>query len=461
MLNANSRRCGRNNWIGVARCTLIIGCLLAASSAATAQVLNIGSRLELFVDSTLIERMEGVDVMLHHPQPAPPSQSPPSDGHYATVIKDGDVYRLYNRGGGKAAYDGDPVEDTEYFESHDGVNWSRPNLGLFEVNGSRQNNVILADDSPFSHNFSPFLDSRPGVPSAERYKALAGTMESGLVAFVSADGIHWSKWREEPVFTKGVFDSQNVSFWSAAERKYVCYFRTWTGEGYTGLRTISRTTSDDFVHWTDPVAMHPNEPGEHLYTSGTHPYFRAPHIYIALPTRFQPDRGNATDILFMTSRGGNHFDRLFKEAFIRPGLDPAHWENRANYAAENVVPTGPAEMSIYVRGRRYTLRTDGFVSLHAGYTEGVAVTKAFIFEGSTLVLNVSTSAGGQVLVDVLDGKERPIAGFEAADGDRIVGDAIEREVSWGGSEDLSRLAGSPIRLRFRLREADLYSIRFR
>ncbi|MGA7304870.1 MAG: hypothetical protein WBW88_08345, partial [Rhodothermales bacterium] len=70
-------------------------CLLAVSPATTAQVLNIGSRLELFVDSTLIERMEGVDVMLHHPQPAPPSQSPPSDGHYATVIKDGDVYRLY------------------------------------------------------------------------------------------------------------------------------------------------------------------------------------------------------------------------------------------------------------------------------------------------------------------------------------------------------------------------------
>lgn len=427
---------------------------------SAAQIVDIGDRLELFVDSLLIDRMDGVELRIHYPIPAPPSDNPPSDGHYATVIKDGDLYRLYNRGGGKAAYDGDPVEHTEYFESRDGINWSRPDLGLFEVNGSRHNNVVLADDPPFSHNFAPFLDTPPGVPDSQRYKALAGTQESGLAAFVSEDGIHWSKLQKEPVFTQGIFDSQNVSFWSAAENKYVCYFRTWTGEGYTGLRTISRTTSDDFIHWSEPVAMHPNEPGEHLYTSGTHPYFRAPHIYVALPTRFQPDRGNATDILFMSSRGGNRFDRMFKEAFIRPGLDPSHWENRANYAAENVVPTGPAEMSIYVRGRRYTLRTDGFVSLHAGYSEGEVITKPFVFDGSSMILNVSTSAGGHVLVDILDEHDQPIDSYLATGRDRITGDAIEHTVTWSGSGDVGKLAGVPVRLRFRMREADVYSIRF-
>ncbi|HEX9660542.1 MAG TPA: hypothetical protein VGA18_09580, partial [Rhodothermales bacterium] len=389
---------------------LSLVCLVGTPYPLSAQVLDIGSRLELFVDSLIIESLDNVEFRLHYPDLAAPSSNPPSNGHYATVIKDGDTYRLYNRGGGKASYDGDPVEHTEYFESSNGIDWTRPNLGLFEINGSRDNNVVLAHDPPFSNNFSPFLDSRLDVPAGERYKALAGIRESGLVAFVSPDGIHWSRLRDEPVFTEGIFDSQNVSFWSEAEKKYVCYFRTWTGEGYTGLRTISRTTSPDFLHWSDPVHLLPNEPGEHLYTNGTHPYFRAPHIYVSLPTRFHPDRGNATDILLMTSRRGGPFDRTFKEAFIRPGPDLARWENRANYAALNVVPTDTAEMSIYVRGRRYTLRTDGFVSLHAGFEEGEVVTVPLLFDGSRLEMNASTSAGGHVLVDMLSESGDLIAG---------------------------------------------------
>jgi hypothetical protein len=368
---------------------------------------------------------------------------------------------MYNRGGGPTASDGDPVERTEYFESRDGINWERPNLGLHEVDGSISNNVILANQPPFSHNFSPFIDTRPGVASDERYKALAGTQKSGLVAFASADGVHWRKLREEPVFTQGIFDSQNVAFWSEVEDRYVCYFRTWTGEGYTGLRTISRTTSGDFIHWTDPVAMHPNEPGEHLYTSGTHPYYRAPHIYIALPTRFQPDRGNSTDILLMTSRGGNRFDRLFKEALIRPGLDPARWGNRANYAALNVVPTGADEISIYVRGRRYRLRTDGFVSIHAGHEGGEFFTRPLIFDGTGLILNASTSAGGHLAVEVQDLEARPVAGFELAVSDTLTADGVELEAAWSGGGDLSNLSGTPVVLRFVMKEADLYSIRFR
>ena len=41
--------------------------------------------------------------------------------------------------------------------------------------------------------------------------------------------------------------------------------------------------------------MKPNLPGEHLYTNMTQAYGRAPHIYIALPTRFVPGRGDAPD----------------------------------------------------------------------------------------------------------------------------------------------------------------------
>ena len=123
------------------------------------------------------------------------------------------------------------MEVTRYCESRDGVHWTKPKLGLHEMDGSKENNVIL-HESPFCHNFSPLLDTRAGVPAGERFKALAGTVKSSLFAFVSGDGIHWRKLRPEPVIPSRaafpfihLFDSQNVAFWSESEASYICYFR--------------------------------------------------------------------------------------------------------------------------------------------------------------------------------------------------------------------------------------------
>ncbi|MBM4075428.1 MAG: hypothetical protein FJ267_07275 [Planctomycetes bacterium] len=282
-----------------------------------------------------------------------------------------------------------------------------------------------------------------------------------LFAFVSADGIHWKKLSNEPVirYTKEyAFDSQNVSFWSESEQKYVCYFRHFLDKK---LRSICRTTSTDFVNWTEPVPLRPNFPGEHLYTSLTQPYFRAPHIYIATPTRFHPDRGESTDILFMSTRGDHPYDRTFREAFIRPGLDPNRWGNRSNYAALNVVPTGPNEMSIYTTPfRRFTLRTDGFASVHAGADSGEMITQVLKFSGKKLTINYATSAGGKVQVEIQDASGKLVPGFGINDCRSLVGDTIEQTVSWSQGTDVSNLSGKPVRLRFVMQEADLYSLRF-
>jgi hypothetical protein len=209
--------------------------------------------------------------------------------------------------------------------------------------------------------------------------------------------------------------------------------------------------------------MEANVAGEHLYTNNTHPYYRAPHIYIALPTRFLPQRGDATDIMLMTSRGGDRYDRLFMEAFLRPGLQAARWGNRANYAALNVVPTGPAEMSVYHApgGRRYTLRTDGFVSLNAGYTGGEMVTRVLRFSGRELVLNYSTSAAGSVRVEIQSPDGQALPRYRLPDCRSLVGDEIEGLVHWRRGADVGALAGKPVRLRFVLQDADVYSMRFR
>jgi len=421
---------------------------------------DIGSRRELFVDRFLIDRLENATLKLHEPRLAPAMSEPADNLEYGTVIKDGDLFRLYTRDARGSKFDGDTTEVTRYCESRNGIHWTKPKLGLVEIDGSKDNNVIL-HETPYCHNFSPFLDQRPDVPSEERFKALGGTVKSGLVAFISADGIHWKKLRPEPVVTytkEYAFDSQNVSFWSEAESCYVCYFRHFLDKK---LRSVCRTTSADFLTWSEPVQLKPNFPGEHIYTTLTHPYFRAPHIYIATPTRFHPERGESTDILFMTTRGGNPYDRTFREAFIRPGLDPDRWGNRSNYAALNIVPTSPTEMSIYTTPfRRFTLRTDGFASVHVGADVGELMTQPLRFTGKQLVINYSTSAGGSLRVEILDGSGQPIPDFTLTDSRNLVGDTIEQQVQWKKGSDVSSLAGQPVRLRFVMQEADLFAIKF-
>ncbi len=472
------------------------------------EVINIGSRLELFVDSLLVDRLVNLEFRMHTPTIAPLPESP-LRGSYMTVVKDGYLYRAYYRSvdpsyTGRSDYSGHPGEITCYAESLDGHEWTFPNLGLFKVNGTYANNVILAGQPPFSHNFSPFLDTRPGVNPNERFKALAGhpgyqrkIKADGLHAYVSADGLVWKKIGEQPVIPydknwSHAFDSQNVSFWSESEHQYVCYFRTWTHkskgsnnlqkdstdhsqpvvEAGKGLRSISRATSTDFFNWSTPVAMDPNMPGEHLYTSQTHPYFRAPHIYIALPTRYIAGRVGAkkagamlgsTDILFMVSRAGSSsYNRLFIEAFIRPGLDPERWENRANYVAQNVVQTGDKEMSFYhCSGHRYVLRTDGFISIYAGAEDGELLTKPLTITGEKLIINYSTSAAGSIQVEIQDVNGIPVPGFTLADCPAIVGDKIESPVYWNNDPSLNALSANPLRLRFVMKEADLYSLRFK
>ena len=454
---------------------------------------DLGARRELFVDDLLIGKLDGTKLKRHEPHRL--RRMPPRPyGHYATVLKDGDKLRLYYRGdkvpgahwrnGWGQYHEG---EVTLYAESIDGgINWVEPNLGIHDVPEMPKGNVVMeVSDDTFlvTHNFTPFIDTRRGVADDERYKALGGGRypeqnwggwktaderqqlrekygPGGLKAFASADGLHWRLLRKQPVLSEdlGSFDSQNGAFWSEAEQQYVCYFR-WFDKG---RRAIRRSTSKDFLNWTAPVNMHANEAGEHLYTSCTQPYFRAPHIYIALPTRFQASQGSITDICLMATRpGSDHYHRHFKEAFIRPGLGPRGWGNRANYITLNVVQTSPHEMSMFMYGGgHYVMRLDGFISVNAGFEQGEFVTKPLKFSGDQLELNYSTAGAGQIRVELQDAGGNAIDGFSLQDCDPIKGDAIAGIATWNQRADLSGLAGTVVRVRFVMNEADLYSLRF-
>ena len=469
----------------------------APAFAAEDNAITLGSRRELFVDHYLIDKLDGVALQLQHPRPAGIALQfdQPWEGQvsgYVTVIHDGDLFRMYYRGRPLTGYgDNDPraKEVTCYAESHDGIQWTKPKLGLIAFGGNKDNNAILADVGPVTHNFAPFLDTKPGVPKSERFKAVGGSSQSGLIGWISEDGIHFKKLRDEPIITGGAFDSQNNVMWSDHEQCYVCFFRTFKN----GVRWITRTTSADFVNWTPSVDMtFGNAPHEHLYTNQTAPYFRAPHIYIGTAARFWPGRRSLTDeqvaaldleskenydglklessdAVLLTSRGGNKYDRTFLESLVRPGLDLKNWTARSNYPARGVVPTGPSEMSMYIQRaygqpsahlERLTFRTDGIVSVHAGYQPGELVTKPITFEGNRLELNLSTSAAGGVFVELQDASGKPILGFTLKDCRELNTDDLAREVAWKNGSDVSSLSGKPVRLRFRLKDADLYAFQF-
>ena len=471
---------------------------VSLSAASAAEALDIGSRRELFVDRFLIERLAGAELKLHHPQSAGVvfRFDQPWEGivsGYVTVIYEGGNYHLYYRGRPGTTRNDASEEAREvacYAQSRDGVNWTRPKLGLHEVGGTRENNVILTEPKSVAHNFCPFLDTRPGVPAAERFKGVGGTGAQGLFGFVSPDGVHWRQASDKALITEGAFDSQNVVFWSASEECYLCYFRTFRHN----CRWITRSASQDFLHWTAPVDMaFGDAPPEHLYINQTQPYFRAPHIYIATAARFHPGRraltdaqvqaldldnprnygqlkADCSDAVLLSSRGGNVYQRTFLESFIRPGGDLRNWVARANYPALGVVPTSPTEMSIYVLRHygqpsihleRMTLRPDGFVSVNAPYRGGELLTKPLRFAGKELELNFASSAGGGLRVELQDADGKPVPGYTLEQCPELIGDDLARVVTWSGGSDVSQLAGSPVRLRFVMKDADLYSLRFR
>lgn len=441
--------------------------------------MNIGSRLELFVDDYLIEKMRGVALKLQVPQAQEVAVQfdRPWEGAYSgypSVLKDGEGYRLYYRGW---QTDGSP-EVTCVAESADGKKWVKPKLRLCEWKGSRENNICW--DGYGNHCFAPFIDLNPKAKKSERYKALAGCPPVGLV---SADGLHWKQVGKPPVIRQGAFDSLNLAFWDTVQEQYVAYVRTWDDargkvtNDMVGYRSIGRVTSPDFRHWSDTEEIdYGGSPREQLYTNAITPYFRAPHIYLGFPKRFMEARHLLTEYaepgisetVFMTSRDGFHWDRRFMEAMIRPGRDRLNWSDRSIMTAWGVVQTGADELSIYYtenykhksnRLRRATLRLDGFVSVNAPFAGGTMTTKPFVFAGSELVLNYATSAAGSVQVEMQDEAGKAVRGFALKDCPVMYGDEIEGAVQWRGGS-VSGMVGKRVRLRFVMRDADLFSMRF-
>lgn len=513
--------------LGLGLTASAVGPQAASAEQGESDVIDIGSRRELFIDDHLIERLEGTArQQLHRPVPRELAlvHDEPWEGTgsgYHSVFADGDRYRMYYKAWHLQVTEGKLDTGRHplfccYAESDDGVMWIKPALGLHEFQGARDSNIVMVSGPVGSLNVDAghpavFRDENPAAAGDAQYKAIfRSSKPNGLLPFKSPDGLHFSPLTDQPILHgRGAFDSQNLAFWDPTIGKYRAYWRIFTA-GVTsdtewkpaGIRAIRTATSDDLVHWGPHTDLtYVDSPAEQMYTNQIKPYHRAPHLLIGFPTRYvdrgwsdsmralpepehrrlrassDPRYGTAlTEGLLMCSRDGIEFKR-WNEAFLPPGIErPGTWHYGQQYIAWHVIetpsqlPGAPNELSLYAgesywtgQGsalRRYSLRLDGFVSIQALAGGGQLITRPIRFSGSRLSINFASSAAGQVRVEIQDPQGKPIRGFSLDDCGAIFGDTPDRTVSWESGADVSSLATQPVRLRFELRDADLYSFHF-
>ena len=179
---------------------------------------------------------------------------------------------------------------------------------------------------------------------------------------------------------------------------------------------------------------------------------------------------SVTDGLFMSSRDGYNFTK-FDEAFIAPPPEnPESFVYGDGTAVPIVIevpsdiPGADNEYMILVRESyrtavdhnklvKYTIRMDGFVSLHAGSEPSVAVTKPFIYDGGDLYANIATSARGGAFFTLTSGNEE----YTSVE---IFGNAVDKRIRFEDDDAVKKLSGKEVTLTVRMFDCDLYAIRF-
>lgn len=439
----------------------------------------------MFIDNHLIDKSDQCKLVLNKPvrkekaiEFDKPWESLTSG--YVTLVEHGGLVYMYYRGITESKKD-EQNAVTCLAVSHDGINFTKPSLELFEFKGSVKNNIIL-HHKPECHNFAPFIDQNPAANKDSLFKGIGGHEYTGvnkgkLYGLTSSDGINWKRVAEYPIITDGMFDSHNAAFYDFNTKRYRCYTRYFENshienpKPYEGFRAIESFESDDFLNWK-PLGpnKYDTDVKEHLYTNASVLCPGAPHHYLSFPMRFFPDRSRdfynnepgLSDAVFMSSRDGVNWNRTFMEAWMRPGLNRGNWVNRNNMPALGIVDSVGDEFSMFISEnyktdgsciRRLSIRKYGFASFYADYKGGNFMTKPLIFKGNQLYVNYSTSGGGFIKVKMLDDK-----GLILTQTDLIYGDEIMGKIDF--DDTIGKYEGKSVRLMFELADANIYAIKF-
>ena len=487
---------------------LLKGIPAPCAEANPVTAIDIGTRKQLFVDDRFIASSLGVELVMNTPRrdgkvlltTDQTWEQGKVIGIYSSVLKHDDRVKIWYDFRQPVATD--PWQDLRisYAESTDGLHFKKLNVGLHDLDGSKENAVVLP--GPIGGS-SVWID--PLAPPGQRFKNQAKVYPSTeLHMHSSPDGIHWKKFATlNP--GPGGWDTQTVVFWDPNIRRYAMYTRKWflKTPRLASYRTVRRLESDDLQHWdNEQIVMEADEIDLATYDTGTpqppvdfygadvFPCMGAEDVYIMLAEAFWHWQSRSStkglgpsgfDVRLAVSRDGKHFQRVGgRKPFMPTGPDGT-FDSRYVWAMPHPVRMGD-ELWIYYVGSnrdhdgiideaaggvhltgigRAVLRLDGFVSADADYRGGRITTPLIRFSGRHLELNVETSGGGSVRVELLDEKNRPVEGFTKADAVAINGNSVRMPVRWQTGNDLVQLAGRAVRLRFHLQDCKLYAFQFR
>jgi hypothetical protein len=474
---------------------LKLAVLLACSSAAAAP-----QPRHLFLDPAFVQQAEKASLHVNPPQRREIVIRPDKPweqlmiSFYLTVLDEEGKLRMWYICRDKANR-----PNVAYAESRDGVHWTKPNLGIVDYDGSKENNLTGLT------TFEGVVFRDPNAPPKERYAYVTHLWTEGMVRFHSPNGLRWQR-DKTPLLRLGA-DTQNVTFWDERLGKYVLYLRGWQRAGDKKLyRKVVRAEMPSLTAPLDagpsrkslylwgkekvpvignefPTVLAADEkdpPNSDVYTISAQPYPLDPRWYLGFPSMFQREQrmsDGPLEVQFAGSHDGIMWHRYDRKPYAPPGLAGSESANMTFMGPGLVIRgdevwqygTGFHSKHGDVEARerktdgviyRYVQRVDGFVSLDFDAAGGRCVTALVKVDGARLLLNVDTGALGQLRASLLDADGKPISGFGVDDCKVLRINSTRAEAGWAGGSDLASLKGRTVRLAITGARAKLYSFRF-
>lgn len=460
---------------------------------------------ELFMDDMRIEELVDVQRVVNQATKSKILIKPtePWEGNsayiYGTVLKnepEGTGYRMWYSTYLKEKY------YLCYAISKDGINWIKPNLGLIDFNGNKENNICKEGGGTVVY------DPLTKDPT-QRYKLMIFERAKeyyGYNVFFSADGLDWKHTFNKAVLPYGdvsnvTFDKQKGLFIATTKQRMLISNSGVTPNKIDRMAFVS--VSKDFIHWTAPdapnslwtLAVEGDERDDlrvrsnggieaNIYGMPIYPY---ENLYIGFPWVFDINTYGTGEFAVTgdgpiqpqvaVSRDLKHWSRPLREPIIPLGKAGA-WDDGTLYTC-STMQIEDKEMSVYygamnlphggstktqtqyARIAKASWRRDGLMSMkNEGDDAGTITTKTLKFTGKTLKVNAKLYNSGNLKIEILDENNQVIKGFAINDASPIVNDQFMATVKWVKGSDLSSLTGKNIKLRFHLKGGDLYSYWF-
>jgi hypothetical protein len=404
---------------------------------------------------------------------------------YGTVLWDGGKLRLWYQVLTRGNHVG-------YAESDDGIQWTKPELGLIEYDGVKANNLVVSayqlEATGGGHCHNPSVILRPHDKDAQKRYALYGfDGQSGhpRVAF-SPDGL---RWRYEQEAAQPLFSSSDVVnfFYDPYQARYAATWKTRNRRG----RAVGVAWSNDGLAWTKPfdgpvfVADDLDPDATQIYGMPVFPYqglyIGQPWIYHARYFRFgeysveklheaQEDSPRTMDVQLAWSWDLVNWTRPPDRAAVIPRGAPGAWDSGMIVTAHAPVVVGD-ELYFYYGGcdglhdqprvraaiGLATLRLDGFCSQRAGEQEGWLITRREPFHEPAVTINARTARDGFVSAEILDRQNQVVPGFSREDCLTFRGDSVRHVLKWKSGQFTADQARSDYKIRFWIKAGELYS----